>query len=132
MRLDDAAKRIAVVSPEVKKPLFTMDMFKSTEETHLSDMTNEYGDSDDEFEDLDNWSSDSNGNMPKIPLVENAIEKVITDYKVLAAESKHSNEDVSSDARSERVARRNAVLQKLMDIEYEESLKSDMKMKKGR
>ena len=61
-----------------------------------------------------------------------AIDKVITDYKDLSADSKHSNDDVSSDARSERVARRTAVLEKLMNIEYEESLKSDMKMKKGR
>jgi hypothetical protein len=126
---------VAVVSPSEKKPLFTMDMFKPREETHLSNMTNDNGDSDDdfdEFEDLDNWSSDSSGNMLKLPLMNKVIDKVITDYKVLSSDSKHSNDDVSSDARSERVARRTAVLQKLMDIEYEETLKSNMKMKKGR
>jgi len=86
-------------------------------------------DLNDEFEDLDYWSSDSGGNLPKTPPVEQAIEKVITDYKKLSAESKHSNDDVSSDARSERVARRSETLKKLMDFEYEESRKSDMKMK---
>jgi hypothetical protein len=126
------AKKTAIVSPE-KKPLFTMDMFKPREESTDADSTNVYEESDDdlsdEFQDLEYWSSDSSGNSPKTPPVEKAIEKVITDYKKLSAESKHSNDDVSSDARSERVARRSETLKKLMDFEYEESRKSDMKMK---
>ena len=88
-------------------------------------------DLNDEFEGLEYWSSDSSGNTPRTPPVEKAIEKVISDYKKLSAESKYSNDDVSSDARSERVARRSETLKKLMDFEYEDSRKPDMKMKKG-
>jgi len=110
-----APKTVAVVSPCMKKPLLTMDMFKPYVAEDQVDWRKEYNVSDAECQDPYTWGTDEDGNamkhtddpsdwpsdncvrVKKIPLVY----KAKVDHNKLVT-------DKSYDARSERAARRTA------------------------
>jgi hypothetical protein len=112
------------VSPSVKKPLFTMDMFTPYVDKDLVAWKQEYNVSDAEFSDPDTFCTDTCGNAMKIPYVY----KLMDDYKKSVADSKLSMDDVSLDARSERAARRHEVIKKIKEneiAEFEASLREN-------
>jgi hypothetical protein len=112
------------VSPSVKKPLFTMDMFTPYVDKDLVARKQEHNVSDAEFSDPDTFCTDTCGNAMKIPYVY----KLMDDYKKSVADSKLSMDDVSLDARSERAARRHEVIKKIKEneiAEFEASLREN-------
>jgi len=99
---EDGIKGVVVVTPSVKKPLLTMDMFMPYEEKDLSSWKEDYNVCDAEFDDPSTLCTDIRGRAKKVPLVYKAID----DHNKLVAESKLAATDILYDARSERVARR--------------------------
>jgi len=98
-----------------------MDMFTPYVDKGLAAWKQEHNISDAEFSDPDTFCTDTCGNAMKIPYVY----KLMDDYKKTMADSKLSTDDVSPDARSERAARRHAVIKKIKEneiAEYEASL----------
>jgi hypothetical protein len=113
-----------IVSPTGKSPLFTMEMFTPYVDKGLEAWKKDFNVCDAEYADPDTWCTDTRGKAMKIPYVY----KLVDDYKQSVADSKFSLDDVSPDARSERAARRSAVIQKVKEeeiAEFETSLKKN-------
>ena len=105
-----------VVSPTASPSnMFTMDMFTPYVEKGLDAWKKDHNVSDAEFNDPVLFRTDTRGKAMKM---------AVDDNNKMAAASKLSIDYTSPDARSERAARRSAVIQKIKDDELAESERS--------